>query len=144
MNGSTKCPWMYIEGQKPLNILPIQLTDKKKKHVNLVQDSQNDNVSYFAWIKSLSRLATEQKRYVIINKSKVFVLKIKNNLFCRCLHYFSQTLEAHSVETVERWTTAPSDYQATKGWVLATGGNEFYHLRWFGMHPEEVSDSDLG
>ena len=53
-------------------ILLLRFTDnKKEKHVNLlyVQDSYNDSIRHFAWIKILSRLVSSQ---IIRNKNKKF------------------------------------------------------------------------
>ena len=53
-----------IEGQKTLNILPIRFANyKKEKHINLLylQDSQDNNVGHFAWIKNLSRLMSSSQ-----------------------------------------------------------------------------------
>jgi len=53
-------------------ILLLRFTDnKKEKHVNLlyVQDSHNDSIRHFAWIKNLSRLVSSQ---IIRNKNKKF------------------------------------------------------------------------
>jgi len=44
-------------------VVPLRLTDnKKEKHINLLylQDSHNDNLGHFAWIKNLSRLVSSQ------------------------------------------------------------------------------------
>jgi len=43
-------------------VVPLWLTDNKEKHVNLLylQDSHNDNLRHFAWIKNLSRLVNSQ------------------------------------------------------------------------------------
>jgi len=50
---------------KNKQIVPLRLTDnKKEKHVNLLylQDSHNDNLDHFTWIKNLSRLVSSQIR----------------------------------------------------------------------------------
>jgi len=38
-------------------VLPLRLTDDKKENINLLylQDSRNDSLGHFAWIKNLSR-----------------------------------------------------------------------------------------
>ncbi|XP_025073685.1 uncharacterized protein LOC112552501 [Pogonomyrmex barbatus] len=82
-----------IYGIKGKEILPIHLTTKKmKKYANLLymQDSRNDNVRHFAYIKNLSRLVSSQ-----LSK------KEHKKYFCdRCLHYFnsSDKLESHTVD----------------------------------------------
>ncbi|XP_018346999.1 PREDICTED: uncharacterized protein LOC108751371 [Trachymyrmex septentrionalis] len=74
-------------------VLPLRLTsDKKDKHVNLLymQDSCNDNITHFAWIKKLSRLVSSQ-----LSKKK------NKKYFCdRCLHYFStnEKLQSHTMD----------------------------------------------
>ncbi|XP_071651462.1 uncharacterized protein [Temnothorax longispinosus] len=79
-----------VEKKEELVILPIRLADEKKdKHVNLLylQDTRNNNMGHFAWIKNLSRLISAQ-----VSKEK------KKKFFCdRCLHYFSSNakLAAH-------------------------------------------------
>jgi len=47
------------------------IDDKKKNHVNAlyVQDSYNDSLGHFAWIKNLSRLMRLQ---ITRNKNKKF------------------------------------------------------------------------
>ena len=52
-----------VYGIENKQVLPLRLTsDKKDKHVNLLymQDSHNDNIKHFAWIKNLSRLVSSQ------------------------------------------------------------------------------------
>ncbi|XP_018367698.1 PREDICTED: uncharacterized protein LOC108764129, partial [Trachymyrmex cornetzi] len=74
-------------------VLPVRLTsDKKEKHINVLylQDSRNDGVGHFAWIKNLSRLVSSQ-----LSK------KEHKKFFCdRCLHYFSTSkkLELHAMD----------------------------------------------
>jgi len=46
--------------KKEFSILPIQLADKKiDKHINLLYVQNDDDIGHFAWIKNLSRLATQ-------------------------------------------------------------------------------------
>ncbi|KAL6420773.1 hypothetical protein ACFW04_014017 [Cataglyphis niger] len=50
---------IYVYYLEEKNIVPIRLSElKRDKHVNLlyVQDSRDDNVGHFAWIKNLFRL----------------------------------------------------------------------------------------
>jgi len=49
---------MYMVSRNRKNVLPIRLADdRKEKHANLLylQDLREDYVSYFIWIKNLSR-----------------------------------------------------------------------------------------
>ncbi|XP_024871338.1 uncharacterized protein LOC112454272, partial [Temnothorax curvispinosus] len=74
-------------------IVPLQLTNDKDRHVNLLylSDSRNNsNGGHFACIKNLSRLLGSQ-----LNRSK------NMKYICdRCLHYFHsrEKLSAHSVD----------------------------------------------
>jgi len=94
---------------------------KKEKHVNLLY-VQDDNVGHFAWIKNLSRLVSLQltkkstenifaiNKYAI-NKSKVFIIKIKlnnkNNKNIICFvdvcttSVWNEKLETHVVDCEE-------------------------------------------
>ena len=52
-----------VYGIENEQILPLRLTDnKKEKHVKLLylQDSHNDNLGHFVWVKNLSRLVSSQ------------------------------------------------------------------------------------
>ena len=52
-----------VYGIKNKQVVRLRLIDnKKEKHVNLLylQDSHNDNLGHFAWIKNLSRLVSSQ------------------------------------------------------------------------------------
>jgi len=60
-------------------VFPLRLTDdKKEKHVNFLylQDSHNDNLGHFAWIKNLSRLVSSQ---ISGKKNKKFFCDRKYN-----------------------------------------------------------------
>ncbi|KYN30380.1 hypothetical protein ALC56_15307 [Trachymyrmex septentrionalis] len=82
-----------VYGIENKQVLPLRLTsDKKDKHVNLLymQDSHNDNIKHFAWIKNLSRLVSSQ-----LSKKK------NKKYFCdRCLHYFgtNEKLQSHTMD----------------------------------------------
>jgi len=61
-----------VYGIENKQVLPLRLTsDKKDKHVNLLymQDSRDDGVGHFAWIKNLSRLVRSQ---IIGNNNKKY------------------------------------------------------------------------
>ena len=52
-----------VYGIENKQVIPLRFTDnKKEKHVNFLylQDSHNDNLGHFAWIKNLSRLVNSQ------------------------------------------------------------------------------------
>ncbi|KYN10211.1 hypothetical protein ALC57_17664 [Trachymyrmex cornetzi] len=73
-------------------ILPLWFTSDKEKHVNMLymQDSRDDSLGHFAWIKNLSRLVSSK---LSRQKNKKF--------FCdRCLHYFSsnEKLQSHATD----------------------------------------------
>jgi len=58
---------MYvIENKQVLSLID----NKKEKHINLqyLQDSHNDSIRHFAWIKNLSRLVSSE----ISGKKKFF------------------------------------------------------------------------
>ncbi|XP_018355589.1 PREDICTED: uncharacterized protein LOC108756344 [Trachymyrmex septentrionalis] len=82
-----------VYGIENKQVLPLRLTsDKKDKHVNLLymQDSRDDGVGHFAWIKNLSRLVRSQ---ITGNNNKKY--------FCdRCLHYFdtNEKLQSHTMD----------------------------------------------
>ncbi|XP_070529934.1 uncharacterized protein [Cardiocondyla obscurior] len=80
---------------KEINVLPIRLSnEKKKRHVNLLyvqrdnnDDNDNQEVGHFAYISNLSRLVSSQ----------LSGREHRKHICDRCLYYFSSSekLEAH-------------------------------------------------
>ncbi|KYM84221.1 hypothetical protein ALC53_05458 [Atta colombica] len=67
-----------------LNLADIEFPiTKRDKHVNLLylQDSRNDNITHFAWMKDLSHLVRSQ---ITGNENRKYVIGM-------CLHYFSSS-----------------------------------------------------
>ncbi|XP_018374523.1 PREDICTED: uncharacterized protein LOC108768554 [Trachymyrmex cornetzi] len=82
-----------VYGIENKQILPLRLTgDKKEKHVNLLylQDSRNNGIGHFAWIKNLSRLV----------RSQLTRMEHKKYFCGRCLQYFgsNEKLQTHEVD----------------------------------------------
>jgi len=49
-----------VYGIENKQVIPLRPTDNKKEKHLYLQDSQNDNLGHFAWIKNLSRLMSSQ------------------------------------------------------------------------------------